>query len=128
MSGFFSSSSSSHAHLPNETEAHWLPHQCSTISKELLAISLREQKIEFEEKLVNVRQEVVKLHQEVLALKELLLKVTEDHSKIRPILDDRKRNALLRRHQPFPFTPEHTRMLNSQQSEHDSSKTIRNSE
>lgn len=103
-------------HSPNlggESEAHWFPHQLSVNQAETFALDLRKQRVDFEEKLINVRQEVVKLHQEVLAMKELLLKVTEDHSRIRPILDDRKRNALLRRHQPFPFTAEHTHALDA---------------
>ena len=123
MSNPFSGSSSSKTiHETHESEAHWFPHHPSSC-KDALTLALREQKVEFEEKLVNVRQETVKLHQEVLALRELLLKVTEDHNKIKPILDDRKRNALLRSHQPFPFIPEHTRSTNSQQSKIDSNKT-----
>jgi len=119
----FSGSSSKLTREPNESEAHWFPHQHSTC-KDAMILALREQKVEFDEKMVNVRQEIVKLHQEILGLKELLLKVVEDHNKIKPILDDRKRNALLRRHQPFPFVPEHTRLTNSQQSENDPSKNV----
>lgn len=112
--------SSATFHAPNDSEAHWFHHLPN--STENLNLSLREQKVEFEEKLVNVRQEIVKLHQEILGLKELLLKVVEDHGKIRPILDDRKRNALLRRHQPFPFVPDHTRNANSQENGNDISR------
>jgi hypothetical protein len=94
--------------LSPETEAHWFPHQMPNHTEMAISLSLREQKVEFEEKLINVRQEIVKLHQEVLGLKELLMKVVEDQNKIRPILDDRKRNELLRRHRPFPFIAEHS--------------------
>lgn len=123
-----SSSTSNVSSASNDAHAYWFPYQIPQISSvnanggENIALVMRQQKLEFEEKLIGVKQEVVKLHQELLAMKELLLKVVEDHGKIRPIIDDRKRNALLRRHQPFPFIPEHTRGTASQENGNDVNK------
>ena len=94
-----------------EPEGQWYPwsggHQGAT--ETAVSILLREQRLEYETKLLSMRQELMSVRQEMLGLKESMLRLTEDYNKVRPLIDERKRNALLRKHQPFPWVPEHSR-------------------
>jgi hypothetical protein len=66
------------------------------------------QKLDYETKLLGVRNEIIDLRHEVLSMKEAMLKLTDDYTKIKPIIDERKKNQLLRKHVPFAFVPEQT--------------------
>lgn len=109
-SSLLSNSSESKGH---DFNAHWYPNNSSSgINESIVRSLLQEQKLEYENKLLGLRQELMSVRTDMLGLKETILKLTDDYNKVRPLVDERRRNALLRKHQPFPFVPEHTRSEN----------------
>jgi hypothetical protein len=68
---------------------------------------IREQRLEYESKYLTLKNELISVRSEVLTLREAVLTLRGE-VKTRSVSDERKRNALIRKHTPFPFVAEHT--------------------
>ena len=98
-----------------EAETRWYPWDSSNsrpVSRQemedFVHKVLAEQKMEYENKLFSSRNEIFLLRHEILGLKERMLTLSEDYIKLKPIIDERKKNRLLRTKIPFTFVPEKT--------------------
>jgi len=67
---------------------------------------VNEQKSELENKLLTARNEIITLRHEILGLKGKFFQLTEEFHTYKPVIDERKRNQLIRRNVPFAFYAE----------------------
>lgn len=107
-------------HVGSDGTALGLGHQQHLLVEDLVRTLLREYKIEHAGEILSLRNEIINLKNEILTLKETNLKLNEEYGKIRPLVDERKRNLLLRRHIPFGFVPE--KRPGTSESKHDETK------
>lgn len=87
------------------SDAHWYPYEQSPAMQQLTLL-LKEQLMEMGNKLLSARNEIMILRQEILTLKQSFLELNEKFVNLKPSIDERKKNRLLRGHIPFSFTPD----------------------
>ena len=101
---------SKESELDNSLWYPWNDNEKQSITKsqikEIIDRVIHEQKVGYETMIIKMRNEIIELRNEVLSLKGSQLKLTEDYLKIKPIIDERKRNQLLRMNIPFGFIPD----------------------
>ncbi len=94
--------------MASETQSGWYNIQTATGPSNTVDIQTFQQyKMEVSNSLLNIRNEIMNIRNEVLSLRQTCLTFTENFNKLKPIIDERKKNNLIRQHQPFSFIPEH---------------------
>lgn len=110
-----------------ETDSQWYPWELKDqrpVQKaeveDFVNRAIQSQRIQFENKMLDIRNENILLRHEILSLKETIIKLEDNYGKLKqlkPVLDERKKNELIRRHISFPFIPDARSLTTSRSTE-----------